>query len=141
MTEKSAQKDIFCREEIIGSSTLAKVGTARIVLSMDAVAKYHMLVMPIRHVERIEELTDEEHRDIVKALSSIEEFYKARGIEGYKLVLLSGPAAGQTIQHVHWHVIPGNAEFVTDPKRRSVHYSGEELAKEADVLRRDFRSR
>ncbi len=141
MTEKSAQKDIFCREEIIGSSTLAKVGTARIVLSMDAVAKHHMLVMPIRHVERIDELTDEEHRDIVKALRSIEEFYKAHNIEGYKLVLLSGPAAGQTVQHAHWHVIPGNAEFVTDPKRRSVHYSGEELAWEADVLRRDFRSR
>ncbi|MCL5239076.1 MAG: HIT family protein [Candidatus Marsarchaeota archaeon] len=137
--EKTATKDIFCREEIVGRSTITKAEGMRIVLAMDGVAEYHVLIVPVRHVARLSELTQEENAGMLKALRLVEGFYSAHGIDGYKLILLSGPGAGQTISHMHWHVIPGNSEFVTDPKQRSLHYTPEELSKKAAALAPEFK--
>ncbi len=136
--ETEKKKDIFCREEVIGASTVAKVGTMRIVLSMDGVAEYHFLVMPIRHVEDAAELSTQEWSDMTAAVGLIARFYASHSIEGYKQILLSGPAAGQTVPHLHWHIIPGNSEFVTDPKQRKIHYTPDELGKKAKELANEF---
>ena len=136
--EKSTQKDVFCREEIIGSSTVVKVGSARIVLAMDGVAPYHMLVIPIRHAEQPKELSSKEINDIFEAVHRVEMFYKSKGIDGYKIMRLSGAAAGQTIPHIHWHIIPGTSDFVTGPKQRKIHYAPEELGKAAKELAQEF---
>lgn len=136
--ERDLKRDIFCREEIIGASTVAKVGAMRIVLSMDGVAEYHFLIIPIRHVDDASLLSVKESEDFTRAVRSAAKFYASRGINGYKLVLLSGPEAGQTIPHLHWHMIPGNSEFVTDPKQRKIHYSVDELNKKAKELSQEF---
>ena len=136
--EKNTANDIFCREEIIGASTIKKVGTMRVVLSMDGVEEYHLLVMPIRHVENAASLSIQERDDMVGAVGLIERFYASHGIGGYKQILLSGPAAGRTVPHLHWHIIPGNSEFVTDPKQRKIHYSAEELKDKTKTLAREF---
>ena len=67
--------------------------------------KYHLLVSPYRKVQRIMDLTENEHlnmnlacRKVVKSISHL--------CEGFNLIIQDGKAAGQTVPHVHMHIVP-----------------------------------
>ncbi len=76
----------------------------------------HMLVVPKRHVSSFFELDEREVVDAynltkrVKAL--LDEKYRP---DGYNVGVNVGGAAGQTIWHVHIHVIPRYLEDVNNP--------------------------
>lgn len=77
----------------------------------------HRLVVPVRHVGRIEDLTPEEWNslfDLVRTVTA--EVSAASDVEGVNLGVNSGSAAGQTIDHVHVHVIPRRDSDVPDPR-------------------------
>lgn len=67
----------------------------------------HILVCPQRVVQRLRDLTSAEVSDLfqtVQKLSGVvERAYKG---EAVTISLQDGPAAGQTVRHVHVHVIP-----------------------------------
>lgn len=67
----------------------------------------HVLVCPLRVVQRISDLTDEEVIDFYTAVQKvsklIEKFYKA---DALNIAIQDGPAAGQSVPHVHCHIIP-----------------------------------
>ncbi len=67
----------------------------------------HLLVIPFRHVSDYFELTPAEGAAILDLISIcrslIEEQYSP---DGYNIGVNVGEAAGQTIPHVHFHVIP-----------------------------------
>ncbi|MGC8676572.1 MAG: HIT domain-containing protein, partial [Candidatus Micrarchaeia archaeon] len=131
--------DIFDNEEVIGKSTIIKVGTMRIVASMDADQEYHFLVMTIAHRNNSLELTDAERSDYALAERVIAEFYKMHGIGGYSKIELVGEEAGRTIPHWHVHFVPGKSDnFHNNPKDRPIHRSGVELSKFAEGLRPQF---
>jgi len=69
-------------------------------------APVHVLIVPKRHVERPEELRVEELEDIFK---QSEEVAQILGIKdsGYRLIFNVGSHAGQTIDHVHLHLLGG----------------------------------
>ncbi|MGC8699914.1 MAG: HIT domain-containing protein [Candidatus Micrarchaeia archaeon] len=137
--EKTAYKDIFDSEQIIGASTILKIGSMRIVASLDADHEYHFLLMPIAHRESFTELTGEELKDMQFAERAISEFYKAHGIDGYSKIELVGKGAGRTIEHLHWHFVPGKSDvFHNNPKDRPIHRNGEQMKKVVDSLRPEF---
>ena len=61
----------------------------------------HFLIMPKRHVERFEELSDKEIIDIKSIIKEL-----ALKITDYNIVTSIGKKAGQEINHVHIHFIP-----------------------------------
>ena len=80
----------------------------------------HTLLVPRRHVESwFEAFSDEKNaliESIDKAKSAIEKLYTP---DAYNIGINAGRAAGQTIFHLHVHVIPRYAGDVGDPARRS----------------------
>jgi len=64
------------------------------------VVEGHVLVIPNRHVERFEELTPEELEEMG---TLVKQFH---GDGDYLLVQKNGKKAGQSVPHVHIHVIP-----------------------------------
>lgn len=80
---------------------------AFVIYNIRPVLPGHSLVIPKRHVNTWENLTTQEITEIgllSKALYSV--LREAYGSEGYNLVVQDGKGTGQTVSHVHMHVIP-----------------------------------
>lgn len=77
----------------------------------------HALVIPIRHVANYFDLTPAERAgcwELVETVKArLEEKHQP---DGYNLGVNVGPAAGQTVWHVHIHVIPRYKGDVEDPR-------------------------
>lgn len=79
----------------------------------------HALVVPRRIVSRLSELTGEEleslWRWVVAIRSRLSHELDPRP-SAFNLGLNDGPAAGQTVAHLHFHVIPRYDGDVSDPR-------------------------
>jgi histidine triad (HIT) family protein len=67
----------------------------------------HVLVIPERHIETfrdVGELTADESK---RMLEFVAETAKAAGLDEYRLMIFCGAGAGQTVFHLHWHVLGG----------------------------------
>lgn len=77
----------------------------------------HWLVVPARHVERVEDLKPEEWRELFDLVREVaREVATHPGVDGVNIGVNSGEAAGQTVGHAHVHVIPRRAGDVSDPR-------------------------
>jgi len=76
----------------------------------------HMKLIPKRHANSLSELTDDEMvalRDILKASKElVEARYRP---DGYNIGVNEGEAAGQTVFHLHIHLIPRYRGDIQDP--------------------------
>ncbi len=74
----------------------------------------HMLVIPFRHTASYFDLTAEEQAAIHALIGRCREIVEERyAPDGYNIGVNIGPAAGQSVDHVHIHFIPrylGDAE-------------------------------
>ncbi|MBN2079168.1 MAG: histidine triad nucleotide-binding protein [Spirochaetes bacterium] len=72
-------------------------------------APVHVLVIHREHIEKIEEL-DEENCGIISDLFlAVRKVAKIKGLDenGYRVIINNGTAAGQVIWHLHVHVLGG----------------------------------
>ncbi len=81
------------------------------------VSKGHSLVIPRRHVASWFDVTREEQVALIDLLARArrqidEEFHP----DGYNIGINDGPAAGQTVRHLHIHLIPRYAGDTEDPR-------------------------
>ena len=77
----------------------------------------HTLVIPNRHVSSLFELSAEEfealHSVLQRAKTGIDHEFKPKS---YNIGVNEGPAAGQTVFHLHIHLIPRYEGDVPDPR-------------------------
>lgn len=77
----------------------------------------HVLIVPIRHVARWEEISPSEQQALVEAIELAQtEIRKQRRPDGFNIGINDGVAAGQTIPHLHMHVIPRYTGDLADPR-------------------------
>ena len=72
------------------------------------VTKGHALIVPRRHVESFTGLTAEENHAVFDLARVVSKKLQTddQGIEGFNFGTNSGVAAGQTVMHCHYHLIP-----------------------------------
>ena len=72
-------------------------------------APVHVLVVPKYHVESINELNIESLEYVKYAFSKIKDIAKDLGINetGYRTIINTGSDAGQTVKHLHIHILGG----------------------------------
>lgn len=98
-------------------AVLAETTTAVALRDGFPVTEGHTLIVPRRHAASFFDLTAEERTEILELVDRIrEQLAEDPTIEGYNIGLNDGHAAGQTIPHVHLHVIPRRAGDVPDPR-------------------------
>ena len=69
-------------------------------------APVHVLVIPREHISSLADVTPAHAGMLGKALQRIPELTKRLGLDaGYRLVINSGPQAGQSIDHLHIHLL------------------------------------
>ena len=71
-------------------------------------APTHVLVVPKKHIHGLKEAADEDADIIGRCHLAAAQVARARGIEsGYRTVLNVGPGAGQSVFHLHVHLLGG----------------------------------
>jgi histidine triad (HIT) family protein len=71
-------------------------------------APVHMLIMPKKHIANLDELTEESSAIVSKIAMIAQRLAKEKDIVGrYKIVTNVGETAGQTVMHMHFHMLGG----------------------------------
>lgn len=99
---------VFCTQVLSGADRPLREGVL-VVAFADAFpsAPGHTLVVPRRHVARLLDLTVEEHAELFSlARSELARLEVEYGPDAFTLGVNDGAAAGQTVPHVHLHLIP-----------------------------------
>jgi len=77
----------------------------------------HLLVIPFRHVADFFDATAEEQAALLALVREAKQFLDERfHPDGYNIGVNVGEAAGQTVIHLHVHVIPRYAGDMEDPR-------------------------
>jgi diadenosine tetraphosphate (Ap4A) HIT family hydrolase len=77
----------------------------------------HSLIVPKRHISSYFEATKEEQTAMLDLLAEMRERLLAEhNAEGFNIGINDGAAAGQTVMHLHIHLIPRYADDMEDPR-------------------------
>jgi histidine triad (HIT) family protein len=74
-------------------------------------APTHVLVIPDQHIPGASAVTAEQEQIVGRLVRVAAEIARQEGIEqsGYRLIINQGEDAGQTVQHLHLHLLGGRA--------------------------------
>lgn len=72
-------------------------------------APTHILVIPRKHIPTVNELTSDDKNVVAEIMLAAQAIAKQEGIEesGYRLVMNCNEGAGQTVFHIHLHILGG----------------------------------
>ena len=101
---------IFCKI-IAGDIPSTKVYEDDLIFAFRDIAPQsptHILVVPKMHIADCNGITPENSAVVARIFAVIPEIAKAEGLEGgYRVVSNCGEDAGQTVQHLHFHILGG----------------------------------
>ena len=103
---------LFCKivNKEIPSEIVYETEHALAFKDLRPVAPTHVLVIPKKHISATRELA-EDHETIGRVMIAATEVARKAGLEktGYRLVINDGDDAGQSVHHIHVHVIGGRS--------------------------------
>ena len=102
---------LFCRIAA-GEIPARKVYEDDAVLAFEDInpqAPTHILVIPRRHIATTDDLTASDHATIGEVVTRASAIAREHHLEsdGYRMVINCGPNAGQTVFHIHLHLLGG----------------------------------
>lgn len=100
---------LFC-EIIAGNIPSTKVYEDDNILvfkDIAPVAPVHIIVVPKVHIESANEVTAENSKYVSAIFEKIPEIAKSQGIDSYRIINNCGEDAGQTVKHLHFHIVGG----------------------------------
>ncbi|WP_435022023.1 HIT family protein [Tundrisphaera sp. TA3] len=135
---------LFCRiiAGQIPSAQILETDWAVAFLDIHPVNPGHVLLVPKVHHATLADLPEDAASAVAALMPGlVRAIIAATGADGLNVVVNNGHAAGQTVDHGHWHLIP---RFHGDP----VHwpwphqsYSGDELGRMQGRIAEAFRAR
>ncbi len=107
---------IFCNPR--DDEILAENEYAQIIKDNSPVSNGHCLVVPKRHIKTFFEATIEENAAFFELIRNAKEIILKQGFnpDGYNIGCNNDVAAGQSVFHLHIHVIPRYLGDVKNPK-------------------------
>ena len=97
---------LFCRLVTEGDHVHAADGFVAI-RDLHPIAETHLLVLPVRHVDTFREVDAFPDEEAGRMLRFVADTAAAAGLDDYKVLVNVGEGGGQTIFHLHWHVLGG----------------------------------
>jgi histidine triad (HIT) family protein len=70
-------------------------------------ADTHVLVIPERHIETFRDIGQIPAEEAKAMLDFVAETAKTVGLDEYRIMIFVGAGAGQTVFHLHWHILGG----------------------------------
>ena len=101
---------LFCKI-VAGDIPSAKVYEDELVYAFRDIAPQaptHILVIPKAHLASVNEITAENSAVVARIFEVIPKIADAEGLtNGYRVVTNCGPDSGQTVPHLHFHILGG----------------------------------
>lgn len=102
---------IFCAiaEGKVGAQRVHETERALAFADLNPQAPTHLLIIPKKHYASIQDVPPAELPVVAELMEVAQELAKARRIwpDGYRLVVNAGPHGGQTVGHLHVHLLAG----------------------------------
>lgn len=100
---------VFC-EIIAGNIPSTKVYEDDMILAfkdINPVAPVHVIVVPKEHIESANDVNGENSNYVAHIFEKMPEIAKSQGISSFRIINNCGEDAGQTVKHLHFHLIGG----------------------------------
>ena len=101
---------LFCKI-IAGDIPSAKVYEDELVLAFRDIAPQaptHILVIPKAHIASVADISGDNSAVVAHIFEIIPQIARAEGLDsGYRVVSNCGEDAGQTVHHLHFHILGG----------------------------------
>jgi histidine triad (HIT) family protein len=133
---------IFCKIVAgeIPSARVLEAEAAVAFLDFRPVNHGHILLVPREHHPTLADLPDEAAAEAAALLPRLARaVIRATGAEGLNLIVNNGRCAGQTIDHVHWHLIPRFVDDAVNWPWPHTAYVGDELGQMQFRIERELR--
>ena len=101
---------LFCKiaAGIIPSTKVYEDETILAFRDIAPMAPTHVLVIPKTHIPSVDGITAENSAVVAHIFEVIPQIAQAEKLEnGYRVVSNCGPDAGQTVSHLHFHILGG----------------------------------
>ncbi len=99
--------------------------------------KHHLLVVPYRHIDDFENLSQTELVSINTLLHKGINLLKKLNYQDYTIVVRNGKKTGKTIEHLHYHIIPvdviGDLNHVGEERKVLSEAEIEEILRDFDI--------
>ncbi len=129
---------IFCKIAAgeIPSATVYEDDDFRAILDLGPAAKGHTLVIPKNHSDNLLSVDSDTAAKALNVISKTANAIKeALGCDGINVVQNNGEAAGQTVMHLHFHIIPRYKNDSVNIGWQPMKPSNEELAATAEQIK------
>jgi diadenosine tetraphosphate (Ap4A) HIT family hydrolase len=129
----------FCNHDVINRQFVHETDDTVTLYCLTPATKGNILIIPKRHIERFEQLTEKEMLAVQKEINLFATvFTNFYGISEFVIIQKNGKNAGQTVAHLHFHMIPAPKSF--DEIVQTAFYfrekiSDEEMRQRAQELR------
>jgi histidine triad (HIT) family protein len=100
---------LFCRLYREGDHVRSADGFVA-VADINPRAETHLLVIPEQHVATFREIGEFAADESKRMLEFVADTAREAGLEDYRVVVNVGSSGGQTIFHLHWHILGGRAQ-------------------------------
>ncbi len=100
---------VFC-EIIKGNIPSTKVYEDDMMIAikdLNPVAPIHILAIPKAHIESANGIDESNSKYVAHIFEKIPEIAKSLGVDSYRIINNCGESAGQTVKHLHFHIISG----------------------------------
>ena len=129
----------FCANGDVHTRIICEDAFVRAFPSNIPIVPGHTILCPTRHVMTLAELTEVEVTAIRHALELLQvSMRSALGAEGFNIAWNEGRLAGQSIDHLHLHIVPrtrGDAGITTYEPRTFLYRPGARRTSPAHELR------
>jgi histidine triad (HIT) family protein len=97
---------LFCKLVRDGDHVHAADGFVAIA-DIHPQAPVHLLVLPERHVDTFRDVAEFPPDEAQRMLAFVAETAAESGLGDYRVVVNVGPGGGQSVFHLHWHILGG----------------------------------
>ena len=137
----SADDCIFCKM-VAGQIPVTKIYEDEVVLSfldIGPISDGHTLVIPKRHFEKLHECPAELLGQVFNRIGKLAgAVAAAMNSDGYNLLCNNGRAAGQLIDHLHFHIVPRNIGDGLFNRWPSFKYEDGKIEEVAGAIRKNL---
>lgn len=111
MNDQQKENCIFCNIALGNSpaNILYQDELVTAFVDLHPIAPVHILIIPNRHIESANHAQPDDENVIGHMVTVAQSLAKENGVSesGYRLVINTGPNAGQSVFHLHLHLIGG----------------------------------
>ena len=102
---------LFCKNSagLIPSEMVYESETLFAINDINPQAPTHILIIPRKHQSSLLEVEENDHKLMGSIITVANNLAKKQGLDksGYRLVVNCGAGAGQSVFHIHYHILGG----------------------------------